>query len=117
MVLLNRAEWQRAYLRRLDAGEKVARRLGLGRDEIRAAFGDLWIPGAIGRLPPNADRELYDVAGLLDLPPRGRDGSGDRPLGPGPLPRSGQGTATRVDRTERTLAARGPVDHSRGAIG
>ncbi len=72
MVLLNRAEWQRAYLRRLDAGEKVARRLGLGRDEIRAAFGDLWIPGAIGRLPPNADRELYDVAGLLDLPPRGR---------------------------------------------
>jgi predicted outer membrane lipoprotein len=71
MVLLNRAEWQRVYLRRLDAGEKVARRMGLGQDEIRAAFGFLWIPGAIGRFPPTADRELYDVAGLLDLPPRG----------------------------------------------
>ncbi len=72
MVLLNRAEWQRSYLRRLDAGEKVARRMGLGQDEVRAAFGYLWIPGAIGRLPPNADLELYDVAGLLDLPPQGR---------------------------------------------
>ena len=71
MVLLNRAEWQRSYLRRLDAGEKVARRMGLGQAEVRAAFGYLWIPGAIGRFPPTADLELYDVAGLLDLPSRG----------------------------------------------
>jgi hypothetical protein len=72
MVLLNRAGWQRSYLRRLDAGEKVARRMGLGQEEVRAAFGYLWIPGAIYRLPPTSDLELYDVAGLLDLPPRGR---------------------------------------------
>ncbi len=82
MVLLNRAEWQRAYLRRLDAGEKVARRMGLGQDEVRAAFGYLWIPGAIGRLPPNADLELYDVAGLLDLPSHGQ---GRRPTDPGTI--------------------------------
>jgi hypothetical protein len=72
MVLLNRAGWQRAYLRRLDAGEKLARRMGLGQDAVRAAFGYLWMPGAIGRFPPTADLELYDVAGLLDLPPHGR---------------------------------------------
>ncbi len=72
MVLLNRAEWQRSYLRRLDAGETVARRMGLGQDAIRAAFGYLWIPAAIGGLAPTDHRELYDVAGLLDLPAIGR---------------------------------------------
>jgi hypothetical protein len=31
-VLLNQADWQRTYLRRLDRGEEMARRLGIGRD-------------------------------------------------------------------------------------
>ncbi len=46
--------------------------MGLGQDAIRAAFGYLWIPAAIGGLAPTDHRELYDVAGLLDLPASGR---------------------------------------------
>jgi hypothetical protein len=71
-VLSNEASWQRTYLRRLDAGEQRARSMGLGREEIRAAFGHIFIPGATGRLPPPSQFDLYDVAGLLDLPRRGR---------------------------------------------
>jgi hypothetical protein len=71
-LLRTQADWQRAYLRRLDRGEDMARRRGIGRDAIRAAFGHLWVPGAIGGYPPLGQYELYDVAGLLDIPQRGR---------------------------------------------
>jgi hypothetical protein len=62
-LLLDRAEWQRRHLRRLDQAQEVAARLGIGRDGIRAAFGRLDMP----ELP-----DVYDAAGLLDLPDRGR---------------------------------------------
>jgi len=62
-LLLDRADWQRRHLRRLDGAQEVAARLGIGRDGIRAAFGRLDMP----ELP-----EVYDAAGLLDLPERGR---------------------------------------------
>jgi hypothetical protein len=71
-LLLNQADWQRAYLRRLDRGEEMARRLGIGRDAIRTAFGHLWVPGALGGYPPLGHYELYDVAGILDIPEHGR---------------------------------------------
>jgi hypothetical protein len=71
MILTYRVEWQRRYLKRLDQAERIARRLGIGQDGIRAAFGYLFIPGSTGRLLM-AQRELYDVAAMLDLPPRGR---------------------------------------------
>ncbi|HZW32419.1 MAG TPA: hypothetical protein VFF52_17020, partial [Isosphaeraceae bacterium] len=71
-VLRNQADWQRTYLRRLDRGEEMARRLGIGRDAVRAAFGHLWVSGAIGGYPPFGQYELYDVAGLLDIPEHGR---------------------------------------------
>ena len=62
-LLLDRADWQRRHLRRLDQAQEVAARLGIGRDGIRAAFGRLDMP----ELP-----DVYDAAGLLDLPERGR---------------------------------------------
>jgi hypothetical protein len=62
-LLLDRANWQRRHLRRLDQAQEVATRLGIGRDGIRAVFGRLAVP----ELP-----EVYDAAGLLDLPDRGR---------------------------------------------
>jgi hypothetical protein len=71
MILSYRVEWQRKYLVRMDKAEQIARRLGIGQDGIRAAFGYLFIPGSTGRLLL-AQRELYDVAAMLDLPPRGR---------------------------------------------
>jgi hypothetical protein len=70
-VLLNQAGWQRAYLRRLDRAQGVARLMGIGVDEIRAAFGHRWIPATLGPVPP-ALPDLYDAAALLDLPRRGR---------------------------------------------
>jgi hypothetical protein len=70
-ILSLRVEWQRHYLRRLDQVEAIARRLGIGQDGIRAAFGHIFIPHSTGRLLL-AHRELYDVAAVLDLPPRGR---------------------------------------------
>ena len=70
-ILLLRAERQRRYLRRLDHAEVVARRVEIGQDGIRAAFGHIYIPGSTGRLLL-AHRDLYDVAAILDLPPRGR---------------------------------------------
>jgi hypothetical protein len=63
LLLLDRADWQRRHLRRLDQAQGVGARLGIGRDGIRAAFGRLDMP----ELP-----EVYDAAGLLDLPDRGR---------------------------------------------
>ncbi len=71
LLLSLQVEWQRKYLKRLDQAEPVARRLGIGQDGIRAAFGSLYIPGSTGRLRP-ALHELYDVAAILDLPARGR---------------------------------------------
>ena len=62
-LLLDRADWQRRHLRRLDQAQEVAARLGIGRDGIRAALGRLDMP----ELP-----DVYDAAGLLDLPERGR---------------------------------------------
>jgi hypothetical protein len=70
-LISQRVTWQRRYLRRLEQAEPVARRLGIGRDDIRDAFGFLFVPGSTGRLLFN-QRELYDVAAILDLPARGR---------------------------------------------
>jgi hypothetical protein len=66
-----RVDWQRKYLRRLDQAEPIARRMGIGQDGIRATFGFLFIPGSTGRLL-TTQRELYDVAAILDLPARGK---------------------------------------------
>lgn len=63
-LLLERAEWQRRHLRRLDLAQAVARQMGLGLDAVRAAFGRLDMP----ELP-----EVYDAIGLLGLPDRGRE--------------------------------------------
>lgn len=65
-----RVEWQRTYLRRLGQAEVVAKRLGIGQDGIRAAFGHIFVPAATGRLL--TQRELYDVAAIINLPPTGR---------------------------------------------
>jgi hypothetical protein len=70
-ILSMRVEQQRKYLRRLDRAEAVARRLGIGQDGIRAAFGHIFIPYSTGRLLL-AHRDLYDVAAILDIPARGR---------------------------------------------
>lgn len=67
-----RVHRQRKYLHRLDQVEPIARRLGIGQDGIRAAFGHIYIPGSTGRLLM-AQREYYDVAAILDLPARGRN--------------------------------------------
>jgi membrane-bound metal-dependent hydrolase YbcI (DUF457 family) len=61
-LLLDRADWQRRHLRRLDQVQVVAARLGIGHDGIRSVFGRLNMP----ELP-----NVYDAAGLLDLPERG----------------------------------------------
>jgi hypothetical protein len=62
-ILLDRAEWQRRHLRRLQQAREVARQMGIGLDSIKTAFGRIDIP----ELP-----DVYDAAGLLDLPDRGR---------------------------------------------
>lgn len=71
LLRIERAAWQRRYLRRLDQAEAVARRLGIGREEIRSAFGHVFIPASTGRLLL-LQRDHYDVAAILDLPDRGR---------------------------------------------
>ncbi len=71
VLLIERAVWQRRHLRRLDQCERIASRMGWGRDTIRGAFGHQFIPG--GARPPRVDQyDLYDAAALLDLPDRGR---------------------------------------------
>jgi hypothetical protein len=72
-VLQQQAQWQRSALRRLDQAEKLARRMGLGRDALHAAFGHPWVPGTVSHLSPPL-YDLYDAVGLLDLPGRGRPG-------------------------------------------
>jgi hypothetical protein len=62
-ILLDRAEWQRRHLRRLQQAQEVARQMGIGLNAVKSAFGRIDIP----ELP-----DVYDAAGLLDLPDRGR---------------------------------------------
>jgi hypothetical protein len=62
-LLFDRAQWQRRHLRRLDQAQTIASRLGIGRDAVGSVFGRLDMP----ELP-----DVYDAAGLLDLPERGR---------------------------------------------
>ena len=71
VLLIDQAEWQRSHLRRLDQCEEIARRMGWGRDAIRAAFGHRFIQATVGALPPGL-QDLYDAAAVLDLPDRGR---------------------------------------------
>jgi hypothetical protein len=63
LLLLDRAQWQRRHLRRLDQAQRAAASLGIGRDGIRATFGRLQVP----ELP-----DVYDGTDLLDLPDYGR---------------------------------------------
>jgi hypothetical protein len=62
-LLLDRAQWQRRHLRRLDQAQEAARRQGIGREAVHSVFGRLDMP----ELP-----DVYDAAGLLDLPARGQ---------------------------------------------
>jgi len=71
VLLISEAQWQRGHLRRLDQVEATARRIGLGRDAIRAAFGHPWIPATTTALRPSR-YDLYDAVAVLDLPEHGR---------------------------------------------
>ena len=71
IVLLNRADWQRASLRRLDRAQDIANRLGIGRDAIRAAFGHRYLPASVGSLTPES-YDHYDTIALLDISERAR---------------------------------------------
>ncbi len=71
LLLLDRAFWQSRNLGQLVQCEQLARRMGWGRQAIRAAFGHRFLPGAGKPLRPE-DYDLYDAAALLDLPDRGR---------------------------------------------
>lgn len=70
-LLGEEAEWQHAYLLRLDMAESVARRLGVGREGVREAVGHPWVPGSIGLLSPKL-YDLYDSPALLNIPETGR---------------------------------------------
>jgi hypothetical protein len=72
ILLINRAEWQRAQLGRLERVEEVANRMGWGRDAIRAAFGHRFIPATVNVVTlPRVLFDLYDATAVLDLPDRG----------------------------------------------
>ncbi len=71
ILLLEQAERQRACLRRLDLCQQHARRLGLSRSAIRAAFGHRWLPGTGPPVFPSM-YDQYDAVALLDLPDEGR---------------------------------------------
>jgi hypothetical protein len=58
------ARRQRRHLARLDRAQAVARRLGIGREGIRLAFGRVDLP----ELP-----EVYDATPMLDLPWKGKE--------------------------------------------
>jgi hypothetical protein len=70
-VLLNRAEWQKTHLRRLDRAEESAQRMRLGLDAIRAVFGHPFLAGSFGRQPPTELLDLHDAPAMLNLPERG----------------------------------------------
>jgi hypothetical protein len=71
IVLLNRADWQRAALRRLDRAQDIANRLGIGRDGIRAVFGHRRLPASVDSIRPER-YDSYDTVSLLDIAERGR---------------------------------------------
>jgi hypothetical protein len=58
-LLYEQARWQERHLVKLEKAEALARRMGVGRRQIREAFGRLDAPG----IPV-----VYDAADLLDLP-------------------------------------------------
>lgn len=64
LLALERARWQRRHLAKLEQAEVTARKLGIGREAIRRAFGRLDAP----ELPP-----MYDAVDLLDVPPLGSE--------------------------------------------
>ena len=70
-VLVNRADWQRSHLRRLDRGEEMASRMRLSRDAIRVVFGHPLLVASFGRQPPTELLDLHDAPAMLDLPERG----------------------------------------------
>src|SRR5262249_4562646 len=71
-LLVDRAQWQRRSLRRLDQCEQTAARAGWGRDAIRGAFGHRFIPGGVNMSAlPQRLYDQYDAAALLNLPERG----------------------------------------------
>jgi hypothetical protein len=62
-LLLDRAEWQRQHLRRLDQAQQEITTLGISFEGCKAAFGRIDIPD----LPLT-----YDGIGLLEFPAQGR---------------------------------------------
>ena len=72
VVLIDRAKWQRRYLRQLDRCQALAVRMGWGRENIRAAVGYHFIPGTVGMLLGRNLYDKYDAAALLNIPDRGR---------------------------------------------
>ena len=70
-VLLNRADWQRTTLRRLDRAQEIANRLGIGRDAIRAVFGHHLMPASADSIRPER-HDSNDTSALLDIAQRGR---------------------------------------------
>jgi hypothetical protein len=70
VLLLAKADWQRTVLRRLDRAQSLANRLGIGRQELRAAFGHHYLSANENLLQPEA-YDLYDTVALLDIPERG----------------------------------------------
>lgn len=62
-LLQEQAERQHRHLQKLERAEAVAKAQGIGLEELHTAFGRLGAP----LLP-----EVYDAAGLLDLPERGK---------------------------------------------
>ena len=68
--LFERVEWQRRYLHRLDQAEIIGAVEESARMGSRAAFDFLFIPGSTSRIL-FAQREHYDVAGLLNIPAHG----------------------------------------------
>jgi hypothetical protein len=71
VLLIDRAEWQRRCLRRLDRAMVLAKRMGWGKDAIRTAFGRRFIPGSVAYVRPD-QHDQYDAVALLDLADRGR---------------------------------------------
>jgi hypothetical protein len=71
-LMTTQAEWQRAALRRLDRAEKVAKKMGIGRDVIRGALGRALLVGSFASKPPLELLGIYDSAALLDIPETGR---------------------------------------------
>ena len=63
VMLIDKAAWQRRYLRRLDRCEVLARRMGCGRDTLRAVFGHRFVRRAASGRCVRICLTTYDVAG------------------------------------------------------